>query len=209
VTVRYVRDGREEGVTADFAVCAVPFSVLRTIDVSPAFSAGKLRAVRELSYANVARTYVQCREKFWRTEGLSGFATTDLPTTYFWESTSRQPGTRGVLQGWLMGTHARRFQGFTEAERKAFALAQSRQVFPRVDDFVEKVSWISWQEEPWARGAFAWLRPGDGKTLWPHLASPEGRVHFAGEHTSTWFLHGSLQGALESGRRAARAINDQ
>jgi monoamine oxidase len=32
----------------------------------------------------------------------------------------------------------------------------------------------------------------------------EGRVHFAGEHTSVWA--GWMQGAIESGKRAAQEI---
>ena len=37
------------------------------------------------------------------------------------------------------------------------------------------------------------------------LAAPEGRIHFAGEHTSPWT--GWMQGALESARRVVREIN--
>jgi monoamine oxidase len=37
------------------------------------------------------------------------------------------------------------------------------------------------------------------------LAGAEGRIHFAGEHTSRWT--GRMQGALESGRRVVREIN--
>ena len=37
------------------------------------------------------------------------------------------------------------------------------------------------------------------------LAQPEGRIHFAGEHTSAWT--GWMQGALESARRTVREIN--
>jgi monoamine oxidase len=40
----------------------------------------------------------------------------------------------------------------------------------------------------------------------PHLARPEGRVHFAGDHTSAW--SGWMQGALESGLRAAREVSE-
>jgi len=36
---------------------------------------------------------------------------------------------------------------------------------------------------------------------------PEGRIHFAGEHTSTF--HGCwMQGALESGNRVAIEVNE-
>ena len=37
-----------------------------------------------------------------------------------------------------------------------------------------------------------------------HVARPEGRVHFAGEHTSVFAA--SMNGALESGQRAAGEI---
>jgi monoamine oxidase len=38
----------------------------------------------------------------------------------------------------------------------------------------------------------------------PELARPEDRLHFAGEHTSSW--NSWMEGALESGERAAREI---
>ena len=42
-------------------------------------------------------------------------------------------------------------------------------------------------------------------TLMPHVGTPEGRLHFAGEHASAW--HGWMQGALVSGRRAALEVH--
>ncbi|MBA2646369.1 MAG: FAD-dependent oxidoreductase, partial [Pyrinomonadaceae bacterium] len=35
---------------------------------------------------------------------------------------------------------------------------------------------------------------------------PEGRVHFAGDHTSAWIRW--MQGALHSGLRVAREVNN-
>lgn len=208
VTVYYRQLHRDRRVSADYLVCAIPFSVLRGLDVSPPFSVGKRWAIEELAYASVSRTYIQCREKFWVRRGLSGWASTDLPTTYFWESTSGQPGKRGVLQGYIMGPHARRFDDLPDRARSRFVTEQAGRIFRDVESYAEEAVSFSWDAEQWSRGAYAWLRPGDGSRLWPHRASPEGRVHFAGEHTSTWFLHGSMQGALESGMRAAREINE-
>jgi monoamine oxidase len=208
VTVEFMQSGRHESISGDYAVCTIPFSVLRTIAVTPPFSPEKTHAIRELAYVSLARTYIQCKQRFWLQQGLSGFASTDLATTYFWDSTVGQPGTRGILQGYLMGQHARTFTELSAAERRAFAHDQARRVFPESVAQAESMLSISWDEEAYSRGAYAFLRPGDGKRLFPHVASAEGRVHFAGEHTSTWFLHGSMQGALESGIRAARVIND-
>ena len=38
--------------------------------------------------------------------------------------------------------------------------------------------------------------------FWGYTARPEGNVHFAGEHTST-YSQGYLNGGVESGQRAA------
>jgi monoamine oxidase len=54
------------------------------------------------------------------------------------------------------------------------------------------------------RGDYAWFRPGQMRRFLPHLAAPQGRVHFAGDHTST--SPGWMNGALESGLRAAAEV---
>jgi monoamine oxidase len=43
--------------------------------------------------------------------------------------------------------------------------------------------------------------------LHEHIIAPEGRVHFAGEHAS--LAHAWIQGAIESGLRAAREIHER
>ncbi len=51
-----------------------------------------------------------------------------------------------------------------------------------------------WDKGEWARGAASWYRPGQMTALWPYVVVPEGRVHFAGDHTSEW-IHW-MQGAF-------------
>jgi len=43
------------------------------------------------------------------------------------------------------------------------------------------------------------------KEFMPTAYKPERRIHFAGEHTSTF--HGWMQGALESGNRVTKDVN--
>ena len=43
-------------------------------------------------------------------------------------------------------------------------------------------------------------------TMLPHIAKPEGRVHFAREHASSLLLRNSVQGAVESGTRATQEL---
>ena len=92
----------------------------------------------------------------------------------------------------------------TEAERVAEAFVQARQIFPELANSFEGGVSHCWAQDPWQRGAFALHTPGQIAFL-DTLAQAEGRVHFAGEHTSLWT--GWMQGALESARRVVREIN--
>ena len=93
-----------------------------------------------------------------------------------------------------------------ESERISFVLEQMEKVYPGIRENFEGGISKCWDEDPWARGASSWYKPGQFSELWPHIARPEGRVHFAGEHASAWIRW--MQGALQSGNRAAREVNE-
>ncbi|HUE73108.1 MAG TPA: FAD-dependent oxidoreductase [Pirellulaceae bacterium] len=206
VIVHYNSLGAPGSLSADHVVLTTPFTALRSVQFTPELSAAKRQAIAELPYASLARTYLQCSSRFWNDLGLSGNATTDLSTTYFWDSTARQAGQRGIMHGYVMGSAARLFSDLSDSGKTEFALSQGRSVFPDLLGFAESVTTVDWTSDPLSGGAYAFLRPGDGRSLWPHLRTSEGRLHFAGEHTSTWQLHGSMQGALESGVRVANEV---
>ena len=64
---------------------------------------------------------------------------------------------------------------------------------------------IVWENDPLARGGYAYFDPGFDPSLRAWLARPCGRLFFAGEHTSVKW-QGYMNGAVESGRRAAAEI---
>jgi monoamine oxidase len=206
VRVVYMQAGAPVSLAGDALVCAVPFSVLRRMDISPRFSAAKQQAIDQLPYTSVARTYLQTRKKFWLEEGLSGSATTDLSNMLVFDGAPNQAGTRGILESYMAGPQARQVTALKEGERVGSVLGLVERVLPRVRQNFEVGTTKCWDEDEWARGAYAWYKPGQMTSLLPHVARPEGRVHFAGEHASSLF--GWMQGALESGNRAAQEIND-
>jgi monoamine oxidase len=205
VTVTVNDSGRRRSqISADYLICAIPFPVLRSIEVSPAFSPGKQQAIRELSYNSVTRVYVQSPTRPWIAEGLSGFVTTDLPIGTVWDCTEGQPGARGILECYTSGERARSLASLSEPQRIRTVVENLQRVFP--DVIYEKSVSIAWDADPLVRGAFAWFKRDQMATLLPHIARREGRVFFAGEHTSPWF--GWMQGALQSGNRAAHEVNE-
>ena len=117
-----------------------------------------------------------------------------------------QPGSRGILACDTAGIQARRLTAMKEDRRVEVALEEMSRVYPELRRHFERGASKCWDEDEWARGAYAWFRPGQMLSLLPDIARPEGCVHFAGEHTSAWV--GWMQGALESGVRVAREISE-
>jgi monoamine oxidase len=205
VKVVCLQAGRQRIFSGDRLVCAVPFSVLKSVRVSPRFSRQKQLAIERLEYTSVARVYLQTRKRFWLDEGLSGNASTDLPVMLVLERSINQPGPRGILESYMAGPQARRVTAMRNGERIRTTLEGIKLVYPDVPNYFEGGAAKCWDNDEWARGAYAWFRPGQMSALLPHIARAEGRIHFAGEHAST--SPGWMQGALESGNRVAQEVD--
>lgn len=76
--------------------------------------------------------------------------------------------------------------------------------FPGLADDVRVSHSWSWQEAPWALGAYSFYAPGEMLRYHHAMAEPEGPVHFAGAHTTVG--PGWMEGALDSGLRAAGEV---
>jgi monoamine oxidase len=206
--VAWSERGGPQSLSADRVVVAVPFSLLRRIEVVPPFSEEKARAIQELRYIASTKVFLQTRTRFWAKEGLSGFGCTDLHGyMQVWELGHTQAGPRGLLVGYTKFSGAREIDGLDEERRITTTVDAVAKVHPDLLRHFEGGQSKCWDQDPWARGAVAVLRPGDVTRIEPHIARAEGRVHFAGEHTSPW-LGGWMHSALESGERVAREINE-
>ena len=62
-----------------------------------------------------------------------------------------------------------------------------------------------WPSNPWVRGSYACLRPGDWTGLRGAMGEPVGRLHFAGEHCAL-DTQGFMEGGVESGETAATEV---
>jgi len=202
----FLHAGSHHTLTGDYLICAVPFTVQKDIEVAPPFSVEKQRAIEQLPYLSASKVFLLTKNRFWVSDGQSGFATTDLPISQVWDMTYKQPGTRGILQAFPLSLHSRRVTGMSEKERVNFALQQVEMIYPGIREHFEGGVTKCWDEDEWALGASAYYKPGQFSSLLPHVSRPEGRIYFAGEHTSVW-IDGWMQGALESGNRAAHEVN--
>ncbi len=205
------RRGRVESVEAARVVCAAPHTALRQVEFAPRLSPAKERAMREVPATSVTRIWAQMQTRFWAERGERGSADTDRELGRVRDETELLPGTSGVLGSYLSGEIARRVGRLSGEARVAALVAHAELVHPgAARAFVVGVS-KSWDEDPFARGAYAWFRPGQLGEHAAALGSAEGVLHFAGDHTS--YRPGFMHGAVASARRvlaelaAARAAH--
>ena len=203
VELGYVERGRKKTVRASRVILAIPFSTLRQVEVRPAFSSRKAAAIADLPYFPATRLLLQCRTSFWQEMGLSGTARGDQPAE-MWDCTYDLDATRGILGATVGGELGQKLAGMTRSRAMRYGTELVAQTFPKVTGQFQRGAVYRWALDAWARGAFAVFHPGQMSTMMPDIAKPEGRIHFAGEHTSSWM--GWMQGALESGERAAREV---
>lgn len=202
--VEVVADGLRTGQSfrADRAVVTAPLPALRAVEFVPALPAEKAEAIAHQAYGSVTRVYLQMRRRYWEDVGLGGFANLDVPMEV-WCPSHDQPGRRGLLLAYCYEDLARKVAAMQPDERIRFFLAQAEQLFPGARQHVEGGASFSWHEQPFQGGAYVVYPPGTLRLL-PVVAAAEGRIHFAGEHTSPW--PGWIQGAIHSGLRAAREV---
>ena len=194
--------------TGDYAICTVPFSVLRPIEHR--FSREKERAIRQLNYHASTKILLQVRERIWETnDGIfdGGATVTDLPVRRLNYPPSDRSTSRGVLlASYTWGQDALQWGAMDEETRIEEALDDVAQIHPRIREVFEGGASHAWYGDRWARGAFALFAPEQQTALQQAILQPEGRVYFAGEHCSLY--HAWIQGSLESGIRAARQIHE-
>jgi monoamine oxidase len=197
----------------DRAIITIPFSVLRWVKLDPrdSFSHNKRKAIRELHYVPSVKTGLQFKSRFWEQEGLwGGKAVTDLPIrfTYYPNHGIGSGGPGVVLASYTWEDDAAPWDGLSEEERILRALENMARLHGSraYREFITGSS-FSWTRHPWSAGSVSLYEPLQYTELFPFIPTPEGRVHFAGEHTSS--TPGWIEGAIESGIRAAVEVNGE
>ena len=201
--------GKQESISADLVVCTIPFSVLQNIDISPSLSASKKEIIAGLYYTPTTRVFLEVKKRFWESNGENGSAMTDLPIGQVQKHPMIKTGRekdRAILEAHVRGLDALQVDKMSSDNRLTFALEQMKKVHPNISDYYEGGISKSWQLDPYSLGAYSLFLPGQITSWLPEIIRTEGRIHFAGEHTSIYSA--SMEGAIESGVRAAKEISE-
>ncbi len=188
---------------ANYAICTLPFSVLREVEFNPALSGPQAEAVEKLPYIHISQAHLRPTAPFWESDGLPPALWTDSALGRVFASY----GTDGRVERltcWMVGQRASDFDQRKPEEAAAFVLSEMKRCRPASDGHLEVLHLNSWGNNPYSRGAYHQYAPGQVGKYAAYLAKPAGFVHFAGEHTS--LAHTGMEGAVRSGERAAQEV---
>ncbi|MEH7515417.1 flavin monoamine oxidase family protein [Gottfriedia acidiceleris] len=204
----------EHQLTSDFVISTIPYTLLNFIDLLPyeSVSYEKRNVIRKIHYANSTKIGLQFKTRFWEKYGLSGGKlTTDLPIKFAYFPSHGQGAaddTGIMLASYTWEDDSSIWDNMTQAERIKIALNNLSYIFGNqvFSDFLIGYS-HNWSEFPYAGGAFVMYKPDQIKEFGQFIGTPEGRIHFAGSHSST--TPGWMQGAVEAGVRTAYEVNNR
>ena len=144
------------------------------------------------------------RKRFWHEKGWNGRLSTDLPIVYTWEATSHLEEERGILTAYTGGGPGAKLSELSDEQRIKTAVSVIEKIFPGSSDLIEGTATTAWINEPFTRCSYMAFAPGQVTKHWEALFMPAGRLYFAGEHATIY--QGFMEGAVESGQRAAKNI---
>lgn len=191
-------------LNADYVVLALPATLLRRIPITPTLPVRQHEAIARLRYGRATKSLLQFPQRFWRARRRVRAFGSALRFGAVWDGNEEQRGRSGILSLLAGGTAS-------DATADLVARSGVRGLADELDWLgsrgVEVTGWrqVRWDADPWARGGYAVFDTSYAPSLRGWLPLPHGRLFFAGEHTSlAW--QGYMNGAIESGRRAAAEI---
>jgi monoamine oxidase len=192
--------GRLAERRADYLVSALPASTWRDVVCDPSLPDVHRDAAAALRYGAATRLLMQFEKRFWRRAGRPNAFGSDQAIGAVWDGNEQQRGRPGILSFLAGGGASAALQQILAAEHLDGVTARLRWLGR--PPAVLHARTVTWEDDPWARGGYAFFDPAFDPRWRDVLARPAGRVVFAGEHTSVRW-QGYMNGAIESGYRAA------
>jgi len=207
VHYRSMLDHRESSTDCKSVIVTVPLGVLKSSEGIAFHPEPRaiLRAAAALEMGHVDRLTFRFREPFWEeneTFRKAAFLiSNDSPFMTWWTS---YPVIAPILTAWSAGSRAEALGDRGTQALADQALASLARMLRRRIPTPEALYFHDWQADSFARGAYSYVPAGATRTA---LSRPvEGTLFFAGEAASRTGRGGTVDGAIESGTRAAETI---
>lgn len=190
-------------IRARHMISTLPFSVLRELSLDAPLSAAQAIAIADMPYVRITQLHFTVAEPFWKADGAPRYMWSDGALDRILDYGGSNDGVLNAVI-WLNGESADEADRAPAQAIAAKFISELEAARPAAKDQLTFAGRVSWQRDPFARGAYHHWAPGQISRLGTASFEPAGRLHFAGEHTAD--LASGMEGAMESGERAALGI---
>lgn len=193
---------------AKAAICALPFATLRDVRLEPGLAGVQARAVRTLPHQPIFQVALHSSRAFWEADGMEPSMWTDSHlgrVAAIYHGANDDEVSSLVVSAYGPAAHHLDRLGGADAAR--YVVAEIERMRPAARGALTVTGQHSWTRDPFSGGAWAYFHPGTVTKFLPAMFAPRGRVHFCGEQTAVNAR--GMEGALETGERAARAVAAQ
>jgi monoamine oxidase len=218
VAIDATRCGESQTIRARAAILTLPVGVLRHTDdetavaFDPDLPPAKREALRSIEMGHVVKVALWFRTAFWervqnrRYRDAAFFRCEGQPFPTYW---TQLPVRSMLVVAWAGGPKAIALNGLAEADLIGRALNSFGGLFKEQElarkEFEGGLT-HDWRHDPFARGAYSYVAVGGGDARVALAAPVDDTLFFAGEATSTDGQGGTVDGALETGERAAAEV---
>jgi monoamine oxidase len=218
IELTFERDAQTVSAEYDVAVLAIPFSVLRHIELDRSLELPpwKQEAIHQLGYGAVSKLMIGFQGRPWIKQGSNGHSYSNLESHQVsWEMNPTQAtSSQAVIVHCFGGKRAAQLD-ISQAQTEAtHFLDDLDRIYPGAiaaasrsaqgDQFIQLAHW---PEDPFSRGSYACYKPGQFTAIAGNEGKPIHNLYFVGEHANSFYeWQGFMEGAALSGIHAAQNI---
>jgi len=202
VTAALESNGRVAEARFDYLVCALPATTLRDVQFEPNLPEIQQQAVTSVRYGHATKTALQFDRASWRKRGTPRGFGTPFPIGAVWDGNEEQRGS--ILTLVAGGAASAATRTMLDSDGPSRIVRELSWLNLKNNELLAWSS-VSWENERWSRGGYAFFDPQFPPASRYCFARPFDRVFFAGEHTSLRW-QGYMNGAVETGLRAAEEV---
>ena len=194
---------KEVTFEGDRVINTLPINIIRGLKFVPPLPKEYYQAFENINITPSTKIMLQCRTRFWQEQGIQGgFTKTNMPIGQLhYPSKMVASNERGVLLCYMWKNEALLFGSQSPENAIAEAVEEIAEIHPEIKKEFEVGAVQAWYDDPSAQGAFCFLKPKQYIAVKGLMNQPHDPIYFGGEGIS--FTNGWIQGAFESGLRAA------
>ena len=211
VTVKgyFTSSGQPCTFDGDAVIVTTPLHIIRQIKIvntegTEEFPRKFYQALEDIWYGPSTKIMIQTKTRFWEDMNIEGgFSKTNLPIgqLHYPTKVDEPKSEKGILLVYTWKAEALLFGSLRPQIAIREAVRQISSIHPNIEEEFEVGAVQAWYSDPSAQGAYVLLKPNQYRNVRDLMLYPWKNIFFAGEGIS--FAAGWIQGALESGLRAA------